>query len=81
MITLTVLITFIGSVTGMALFFVFKRVNQKDKDAHQEQLLMYAEKLQTHKKQIKKRMISLNTYDLIRYNLSEALLVQDQIKL
>lgn len=81
MITITILIVFIGSFVGTALFFWFKVVCQKDKEAHQEQLRIYAEKFQLHKKQIQKRTTYLHQYDLLRYNLSEALLVQNQIKL
>jgi len=68
-------------LTGSLLFLIYQGHCQKDFRKHQEHLMLYKEKFQLHKKQIQKRITYLNQYDLLRYNLSEALLVQDQIKL
>jgi hypothetical protein len=66
---------------GALLFFVFRKQYRSCLEKHQETLTVYAEEFQLHKKQMKKRMMSLHKYDLLKYNLSESLVVQHQIKL
>ncbi|WP_299215289.1 hypothetical protein [uncultured Dokdonia sp.] len=78
---ISILILIVTFSIGFILFFVVRKRGQKDFRKHQEQLALYAEEFQVHKKQIKKRMMSLNKYDLLTYNLSESLMVQHQIKL
>ena len=62
-------------------FYVFRNSNKKDAEMHQDNLTMYKKQLQVHTKQIKKRMTFLNQYDLLKYNVSESLIVQHQIEL
>lgn len=80
-IMVSILILIVTLSIGFILFFLVRKRGQKDFKKHQERLVLYAEEFQVHKKQIQKRMISLNQYDLLRYNLSESLIVQHQIKL
>ncbi|MFT5891739.1 MAG: nitrogen fixation-related uncharacterized protein [Dokdonia sp.] len=81
MISIPVFI-FIGIIIlWILLFFVFRKQYRSCLKKHQEILFLYSEEFQLHKKQMKKRMMSLNKYDLLQYNISESLIVQHQIKL
>ena len=66
---------------GGIFFLLFRSQSRRDFRKHQEYLTRCSEKFQLHKKQIQKRITFLNQYDMLTYNLSEVLLVQDQIKL
>lgn len=68
-------------VLTFSLWLIFKRQYEKDVFEHHQRLALYNQELQIHKKQINKRSCFINKYDLSRYNISEVLIAQDEIKL
>ena len=71
-------------VAAVLLLFVmlvlyFQRLKRKDQKAAEMRLHYLNENIQRNREQLAKRKQLLNTYNLLAYNLSEALIIQPEI--
>ncbi|MGK0386424.1 MAG: hypothetical protein ACI849_001040 [Patiriisocius sp.] len=66
-----------GSVPFSSVFFYFNY--KKIKKTHTLSCVDLEQKIQRHKNQISKRSTALQSYDLSKHNISEALFVQPEI--
>ena len=71
-------------VAAVLLLFVmlvlyFQRLKRKDQKASEMRLHYLNENIQRNREQWAKRKQYLNTYNLLAYNLSEALIIQPEI--
>lgn len=75
--------TIIMVVCILAVLFLlsFKHKNNQLKQEHNSNVRQLSTALNHHKSQVIKRQIFLDTYDFLRYNLREALLVQQDIRI
>ena len=71
-------------VAAVLLLFVmlvlyFQRLKRKDQKAAEMRLHFLNENVQRNREQLAKRKQYLNTYNLLAYNLNEALIIQPEI--
>ncbi len=68
-------------VVCIVLWVFFRIKNNKIKLVFSEKIQALYSELNTHTTQVAKRSEGLNRYDFLKYNLREALIIQEQIKL
>jgi lipopolysaccharide export system protein LptC len=61
--------------------YYFHKQNRAEQELHMQNLAHFQKSITQHQNQIVKRSQGLMTYDFLKYNLSEALLVQPEIVL
>lgn len=76
---LVIIVTVISISIGIWLYFFLK--NKQIEQLHMERVLNLSEEFATNKLQISIRKKSLNRYNFLNYNLSEALVVQPEINI
>lgn len=74
---MAVLILVLSCCISLILIIYFKKDRQKNIKSHQAALQLYLERMETQKLQITNREKMLNSYNFLRYNLKEVLMVQN----
>lgn len=64
-------------ITAFLLVWVFRSISETNKKKHQKVTELLYSEITRHREQITIRNLGLNTYDLQKHNLSEALQVQE----
>lgn len=65
----------------MLLWFHFRIKNKRIIIDFTEKIMKLYTEIEIHKRQISRRTDDLNYYDFLKYNLREALVIQNQIRL
>ena len=76
---LVIVLIIISTSIGMWLYFFLK--NKQVNQLHEQHLLILGEEIVTNKLQILIRKKGLDRYNFLKYNLSEALIIQPEINI
>ena len=79
MLSVITISAFIFLVTGILLLFYFR--NKKYKSVQKQYVMQLIHKIEENQHQINIRKRNLAAYNFLKYNLSEALFIQESIEL
>ncbi len=74
---MAVLILLLSCCISLILIIYFKKDRQKNLRSHRAALQLYLERMETQRVQITNREKLLHSYNFLRYNLKEVLMVQN----
>jgi len=80
MSALQITLLVVGTI-GVLLGVIFRKKNQQMSAGYRKRMSELNLQLETNTQQIFTRSEGLNTYDFLKYNLREALIIQSQIRL